>query len=277
MAPETLPPLGLIAGRRQFPFMVAQSARAQGRFVAAVGFKGHTDPALAREVDVYKRIHLGQFNKLFKFLHRQGVKQVCFAGAIDKPKALDIRPDLRAVKLLLRIKSRGDDTLLRAVIREIETEGFEVVQGADLVPNLRGPLGVLTRRAPSSEELSNLEYAWSIAKQVGDLDIGQCVVVKKRMVTAVEAIEGTDEAIRRGGELGGPGCVVAKTVKPGQDERIDLPALGLKTIDGLIAVKASCLGYEAGKTLFFDYEESIRRADEAGLCILGLGPDGKLP
>ncbi len=263
-------PIGIIAGQGQFPFLVARSVRAVGGSVVAIGFIGHTDPTFATEVQAYKQLRIGQLNKAINFLKKNKVRTLCFAGAINKPKALSIRPDWRAARLLFSCLAKGDDTLLKLLIAEFETEGLHAVQAADLVPDLRAPAGVLSLRQPTAHEISDLKYGWKIGKTVGSLDIGQCIVLKQGVVTAVEAIEGSDAAILRGGKLAGSGVVVVKTVKPGQDERVDLPALGLQTLQTMIEAKASCLGFEAGKTLFFDLEQSLRLADKKRLCIVGL-------
>lgn len=270
-------PIGIIAGQGQFPFLVARSVRNAGGITAAIGFKGYTDPSLASEVACWRQIHLGQLNKAITFFKKNNVGTLCFAGGINKPTALSIRPDWRAARLLLSALAKGDNALLRIVIAEFEKEGLHVVQGADLVPDLRAPSGVISHRGPSKEEIADLKYGWEIGKTVGALDIGQCVVLKRGVVAAIEAIEGSDAAILRGGSLTGGGAVIVKIVKPGQDERIDLPALGLQTIQTMIQAKAACLGYEAGKTLFFDLEESLRLADAHGLSIVGLtNPDIEL-
>ncbi len=263
-------PIGIIAGQGQFPFLVARSVRTAGGTVAAIGFSGHTDPALAAEVQAWAQLRLGQLNKAINFFKKNKVRTLCFAGAISKPKALSIRPDWRAAKLLFSSLAKGDDTLLRRLIAEFESEGLHVIQAADLVPDLRAPSGILSVRRPTMDEISDLKYGWKIAKTVGSLDIGQCIVLKRGIIMAVEAIEGSDAAILRGGKLARSESVIIKTVKPGQDERVDLPALGLKTIQTMIEAKAVCLGFEAGKTLFFDLEQSLRLADKNGVCIVGL-------
>ncbi|MBG0777096.1 MAG: UDP-2,3-diacylglucosamine diphosphatase LpxI [Desulfovibrionaceae bacterium] len=272
-APGRPTTIGLIAGRGQFPALAARGAQTLGHRVAAVGFKGFTDPALENEVHAWTLLGLGQINRLVRFFHGQKATHLCFAGAIDKPKALDLRPDLRALRLLGRLRGKGDDALLRALIGELESEGFQVIQAADLVPDLRGPAGVLSTRKPDPEEWDDLRFAYATAKDVGRLDIGQCIVVKRGIVAAVEAMEGTDETLRRGGKLARGNAVAVKTLKPGQEERIDLPALGTGTVDSCIAANISCLGFEAGKALFFDLEESLRRADAAGLAIVGITPE----
>lgn len=264
--------IGIIAGSGQFPLLVARAARQEGHTVVMCGFYGHTDEALESQVDEWKMLHLGQLGKLISFFKENGVTRLCFAGAISKPRALDLRPDFRAAKVLFKLRSKGDDVLLRAVLGELESEGLSIVQAAELVPGLRGPEGVLTSRQPSEDEWQDLAYGWPIAMQIGAMDIGQCVVVKRGMVVAVEGLEGTDATLRRGGELGGEGCVALKIVKPGQDERIDLPALGLGTIKTLQQGGYSCLCYQAGKALFFDREESIALADKHGISIVGIGP-----
>ncbi|UZP68888.1 UDP-2,3-diacylglucosamine diphosphatase LpxI [Desulfovibrio mangrovi] len=262
--------IGIVAGKGQFPALVARGARAAGLDVVMCGFHGHTDPLLEREADSFAMLHLGALNKLIEYFKERGVRRLCFAGAISKPKALDLRPDFRAAKVLFKLRSKGDDVLLRAVMDELESEGLRIVQAAELVPDLRGAAGVQTRRQPGSEEWDDLRYGWPIAQAIGAMDIGQCIVVKRGMVVAVEGLEGTDALLRRGAELGGAGCVAIKIVKPGQDERIDLPALGTATIRTLVDGGYSCLAYHAGKTLFFDREEALKLADAHNLSIIGL-------
>ncbi|ADP87334.1 LpxI family protein [Nitratidesulfovibrio vulgaris] len=265
--------MGIIAGRGQFPALVAREARRAGLRVAICGFHGHTDPSLAEACDAFSLIHLGQFGRLSEFFHGQGASRLCFAGAIDKPRALDLRPDLRAARVLFRLRGKGDDALLRAVIEELESDGFKVMQAAELVPGLRAPEGVLTRRQPGDEEWDDIRFGWPVARTMGRLDIGQCIVVKRGIVMAVEGPEGTDAALRRGGELGGAGCVAIKLVKPGQDERIDLPALGTGTIGVLAEYGYSCLALQAHKTLFFDRDESLALAERHGIAIVALPED----
>jgi len=262
--------LGLIAGGGQFPLLVAESASDDGYAVFAVGFQRQTDPALANKVARYAELKIGQLNRMIAFFQKQGVEQVCFAGAISKPRAMQLRPDFRALRLILASRHKGDDALLRALIREMESEGLTVVQAADFLPDLRGPAGMCTPRSPRPAEWEDLRLGWEVARATGRLDIGQCVVLRSGIVAAVEALEGTDAAILRGCQLAGPGCVVVKTVKPGQDERIDLPSLGLETVRLMREHGATCLGYEAGKTLFFDLQRSIELAAAADIAIVGL-------
>lgn len=262
--------LGLIAGGGQFPDLVLHNAQSRGLRVAAVGFAGHTDPLLGTRAAAWQLLHLGQLGRLIAFFKQQQVRHVVLAGGIHKPKALDIRPDFRAARLIWRMRGKGDDALLRSLLAELEDEGFVVLQAAAFLPELYAPQGVLSARPPSAEEWADLQLAWEVAATVGRLDIGQCVVLKRGVVAAVEALEGTDAAIRRGAELAGQGCVVLKRSKPGQDQRVDLPALGLDTMRVLIQCGASCLGFEAGKTLFFDCVQAASLADRHGIALVGL-------
>lgn len=267
--------VGIVAGRGQFPALVANMAARHGSKVVICGFYDHTDPGLAALGSAFCLLHLGQLGKLIKFFKKQKVTHICFAGAISKPKALSVRPDWRALSLLLSLRAFGDDALLRAVASELEKEGFTVVQAASLVPGLVAPLGVLGSLGPNAEQWKDIVYGWPMAQNIGRLDIGQCIVVRRKMVIAVECLEGTDATLARGGELGGKGCTAIKIVKPGQDERLDLPAIGLDTVKMLLKHNYACLAYQAGKTLFFDREQSLQEANQGGLCLIGL-PDNKL-
>lgn len=268
--------LGIIAGSGQFPILVARGARAQGLGVVAVGFTNMTPPDIAPEVDAYQEMHIGQLGRLIDYFREHGVQRVVMCGAISKPKALDVRPDWRAAKLLFKMRGRGDDVILRAVAEELETENMRIAPPHLFVPNLLTPQGVLSRRKPDHREVEDIHFGLPIAEKLGEMDIGQCLVVKHKIVVAVEGIEGTDACVRRAGELAGEGCVVIKIFKPGQDSRVDMPALGLKTIQTLVEAKAACLAVAAGKSLFFDLDDSLELANEHGLSVIGLHDDIKL-
>jgi len=265
--------LGLIAGGGSFPLQVAQSARRQGYRIAAAAFERDTLPEIEAYTDRLTWLKLGQLGRLIRFLHQAGASRVVFAGPINKPRAFDLRPDFRAVKLLVNLRSRNDNALLSAVADELHQEGFQVVSAIDFVPELVSPAGLLTRRAPSPAEKQDILFAWPIIKQVGSMDIGQCIVVKERAVVAVEAIEGTDRTILRAGELSGSNLTVVKIFKPGQDHRIDLPALGSQTVKTMIQAGATCLAYEAETSLFFDRQQAVDLADRHKICLLGVAPD----
>lgn len=265
--------IGIIAGSGQFPRLVAEDARASGHTVAICAFHGFTDPGLEALADAYTSVYLGQFDKVIAFFRAHGVRRLCMAGAINKPRALDLRPDLRAARILFSLRGKGDDALLRAIMTDLEKEGFSIIRAAELSTSLLCPAGVLTRRAPSDGDLADIRYGWPIAEALGHFDIGQCIVVKEGMVVAVECLEGTDAALRRGGELRGEGCVAIKRFKPRQDDRADLPSFGLQTVRLLVEQHYRCLAVDAGKSLFFDMAEALALADKHDFCIVALTAD----
>lgn len=262
--------IGIIAGGGQFPRLIAQEAHNAGMGVVICGFHGHTDPSTSQYADAFEALPLGQLNRMICFFKEHQVSRVCFAGSINKPKALDFRPDWRAAKLLFSLKKKGDDSLLRAIMSEMEKDGIHTAAAVDLAPSLRAPEGVLSQREPDDEEWKDIRYGWPIARSMGAYDIGQCIIVRQGMVMAVECLEGTDAAIKRGAALGGNGCIAIKMVKPGQDERVDLPSVGLSTIQNLVENHYAVLAIEAGKTLFFDRKAALSLANEHGLAVVSL-------
>ena len=262
-------PVGLIAGNGRFPILVAQAARQAGKRMIAVAHVGETLPELESWVEGIHWIRLGEFGKLIKVFQREAITQVILAGGIDKKKMFSrVRPDLKGLLLMARMGQRKDDLILRTVARELTREGIEVLPSTTLLPSLLAPAGVLTRRRPTEEEQKDIDFGWSLAKELGKLDIGQCLVVRKGAVVAVEAMEGTDEAIRRGGLLAKEKAVVIKVSKPIQDLRFDLPAVGEQTIRTMLEVKASVLAIEAQKTIIFDQEATLRLADRHRMVIV---------
>lgn len=271
MTREETTVLGLIAGGGAFPLKVAQAAKARGHRVAAVAHEGETDPSLANLTDSIAWIRLGQLGRLIKSLKKAGVSRAVMAGTITKKRMFqDIRPDVRAISLAARLAVFHDDDILRAVTAELSREGIEIVSPTVYLPELLAPPGILSRRRPSKAEREDIAFGWRIAKELGRLDIGQCVVVRNKTVLAVEAIEGTNEAVRRGGRLAAEKAVVVKVCKPTQDTRFDLPSVGLNTVKVMEEVKASVLAVEAGKTLIFDRMEMTAEADRLGMVIASL-------
>ena len=263
--------IGLIAGNGKFPVAFARAAKEKGIRVIAVAHEGETLPELAEWVDAIFWIKVGQLGKLIRILHEQGVKDVLMAGGIKKTRLFGGGiPDLRAVALLAKMIHKKDDSLLRAIAQELESEGITVRESTLYLDSILASPGILSKRKPSKSEQKDIEFGWQMAKEIGRLDIGQTVVVKDQAVLAVEAIEGTDEAIRRGGLLCGHGAVVVKVCKPQQDLRFDLPAIGVQTIATMAHVKASCLAVEAGKTIILDREAVVAEADRAGIAILAI-------
>lgn len=268
---DTSDKIGIIAGGGQFPLLFAKAVHRQGLRVYAAAHKGETDEALADEVDSLKWVKLGQLGRIINFFRDEGVKKTVFIGSITKTNIFrDVRPDLKGLGLWNKIDIKQDDAILRAVADRLEKDGIEVVASTHYVPELLFPRGILTRKKPTKDQINDIAFGWKIARSIGRLDIGQCVVVRNHTVLAVEAIEGTDAAIHRGGSLGKERTVVVKLRKPKQDLRFDLPAVGEKTIQSMQEVRAAVLAVEAGYALFFDRESVIRAADAAGIVIVGV-------
>ncbi|MGQ9920328.1 MAG: LpxI family protein [Desulfobacca sp.] len=271
MKPEKI---GLIAGKSRFPLIFAAAARAQGLEVVAVAHRGETDPTLAGLVSSLQWVYVGQLGKIIRFFQQAGVSQAVMAGGISKGRLFThLRPDLRAIRLLSRQGHAGDDSLLRAVAAELEGEGITIVSPTLYLTELLAPHGVLSRRRPTAKERQDILFGWKIAKEIGRLDVGQCVVVRRQAVLAVEAIDGTDATIRRGGALAGEQAVVVKVSKPQQDLRFDVPTVGLETIAVMAEVKASVLALEAGKTLIFDRPAMLQAANRAQIAVIGLSDE----
>jgi hypothetical protein len=267
----------LIAGHGRFPLELASAARRRGRRLAAVGFAGLAEPGLAAHVDVYETLPLGQIERLLGVLRREGVRQVVLAGKVPKGllfRAGTVEPDARALALLRTLRDRKDDSILLAVAELLEAEGFELLAQADLAPELLAAEGTLGRVEPTPAQRDDVAFAWPIAKALGALDVGQTVVVEGRAVLALEAIEGTDEAVRRGCALGRGGACVVKVAKPSQDPRFDVPAVGLETLRVLREGGAAILAFEAGATLVLEREALVAEADGAGIALLGVASAG---
>ncbi|MDH3391447.1 MAG: UDP-2,3-diacylglucosamine diphosphatase LpxI [Desulfobulbaceae bacterium] len=263
--------IGIIAGGGQFPLLFAKAAHSQGQKVYAAAHQGETDEALIDHVERLQWVKLGQLGKIISFFKQEGVKKTVFIGSITKTNIFrDVRPDLKGLGLWNKINIKQDDAILRAVADRLEKDGIEVVASTGYVPELLFPKGILTKKKPTKDQMVDIIYGWEIARSLGNLDIGQCVVVRNQTVLAVEAIEGTDATILRGGTLGKEKAVVVKLRKPKQDLRFDLPAIGMKTIDSMKEVKASVLAVEAEYALFFDRDAVIQAADNAGIVIVGV-------
>ncbi len=263
--------IGLIAGGGRFPFLIAQSAKKRGLSVFAIAHEGETDPALENSADQIEWIKLGKFGQLLKVLKKSGVKRAVMAGTIKKRRMFDgLKPDLKGLMLMSKLALFHDDGILRAVADEIEKNGVKIISCASLMPELLAPGGCLTERKPTKDEMQDVEAGWRIAKEIGRLDIGQCIVMKNRTVIAVEAMEGTDETIRRAGRITGGGGVVIKVSKPDQDLRFDIPTVGINTLKVMKEARASLLVIEKGKTLMFDREEMIGFANGEGISILSM-------
>lgn len=263
--------IGLIAGSGQFPVIFAKSAREKGYSVYAAAYRGEADESLKRHVDHVEWFHLGQVKRLIKYFHQNTVTQAVMMGAIRKTRLFtDVKPDIKAIAMMATMRHTHDDGILRAFAGVLEKEGITIQSSTFLLPELLAPAGLWTRRKPSKSENKDIELGWNVAKEIGRLDIGQCVVVGGGSILAVEAVDGTDATILRGGRLGQGEAVVVKVCKPTQDTRFDVPAVGLQTIETMHACKVCALAVEAGKAVVFDREELIQTADRYGIAIVAL-------
>ena len=207
--------IGLIAGKGQFPRLFAQAARDHGARVIAVAHRHETDPALADLVDEIHWIYVGQLGKMIRIFKSAGVHRAVMAGGITRGRLFrEFRPDLRALSVVRRAGAGQDDRLLQAVAAEFESEGITIAPSTLFLDELLAPAGKLGKRSPTQAELQDIDFGFKIAKEIGALDIGQTVVVRHQVVVALEAVEGTDECIRRAGALAGPGTVVVKSANP---------------------------------------------------------------
>jgi UDP-2,3-diacylglucosamine hydrolase len=263
--------IGLIAGSGQFPLLFARIAAQKGWQVYAAGYHDETDPLLAAHVSSLAWFYLGQVKRLIKYFHQNGVDRAVMMGAITKTRLFtNVRPDIKAIALMAKMRHTHDDALLRAFADLLEGEGIRIEASTLLLPELLAPAGLWTRRKPTKSERADIQLGWQIAKAVGGLDIGQCVVVGGGSVLAVEAIDGTDATILRGGVLGKGEAVVVKVCKPIQDTRFDMPAVGRATIDTMRSADARVLVVEADRAVVFDREAMIESADAYGITILAL-------
>jgi hypothetical protein len=263
--------IGIIAGGGQFPRLFIEAAHKEGRRVVVVAHKGETDEQVAAAADAVIWVKLGQLGKVISFLHKEGAGETVFLGSITKTQIFrDVLPDFKALSLWNKIDRKQDDAILRAIAIALEKEGIKVLESTIYLKHLLFPAGVLTKKKPSATQQQDIVFGWHNARAIGKLDIGQCVVVRDCTVLAVEAIEGTDAAILRGGMLAKEKAVVVKVKKPGQDFRFDLPATGLTTIHTLQQVKGAVLAVEAGQSLLFDRESMIDEANKAGIVVVGV-------
>lgn len=263
--------IGLIAGNGRFPIIFADNAKRLGYHVSAVAHEGETEPELAGHVDRIHWIKIGQLSKLIKAFKEDKVRQAVMLGGIKKTHMFTtLRPDLRTLAMATRLALRKDDDILRELAKELEGEGIAICESTFGLEGILAEEGTLTTRAPSEKEWEDIRYGWDVAHDIGRLDIGQCVVIKDCVVVAVEAVEGTDGAIKRGGDLAKDGAVVVKRSKPQQDLRFDLPAVGPRTIEVMASVKASVLAIEAGRTVLLDREVVLAKARSARIAIVGI-------
>jgi len=263
--------IGIIAGGGQFPLLFIEAARKAGRKIYVAAHRSETDELVAQAADEACWVKLGQLGKIIKFFKQNRVAEAVFLGTITKTQIFrDVMPDLKGLTLWNKIDNRQDDAILRTVADALEDEGIKVLESTLYLEHLLFPKGVLSRKKPNKAQRQDIEFGWRNARAIGKLDIGQCVVVRDCSVMAVEAIEGTDAAILRGGKLAKEQAVVVKLRKPNQDFRFDLPATGAKTIESIHQVKGAVLAVEAGQSLLFDPAEMIETANRYGIVVVGV-------
>lgn len=263
--------IGLIAGNGQFPKLFGETARAAGARVVAVAHEGECRPGLESYVDHVTWIKVGQLNTMIDVFRLHGVQRAVMAGGIYKAGLMEhFAPDERGVRLLERLTQWSDDVLLRELAAELESEGIAIVESTLFLDSILTREGALTRGVPDEAQWTDVRFGMEVLRTIGRFDIGQSLVVKSGMVLAVEAIEGTDAALRRGGDLGRGGAVAVKASKPTQDLRFDVPAVGLETVSVCRESGIGVLALEAGRTLMFDRERLIAAADDCGLAVVGV-------
>ena len=262
--------LGLIAGNRSLPIEFARLLRAAGTpRLVAVAFEGETDAALATLVDEIVWVHVGQLSKMIAVFAKRGVKQCVMLGQIAPTNLFDLRPDLRALKLLWRLGEKNAHSIFGAIAEELRHDGIELVEPTPWLRPLMPGAGFRLGPALTTEQEADVHYGWRIAKEISRLEIGQTVVVKRGTVLAVEGFEGTDRCLTRGGQLAGKdgGAVAIKVTKAGHDMRFDIPTVGLKTVETCAASGVAVLAVEANKTILLEQELIREFAPRRGVTV----------
>jgi UDP-2,3-diacylglucosamine hydrolase len=261
---------GLIAGNGKFPFLVLDGARRAGVSLAVAAIREETDPSIEQVADSLTWVGIGQLGKMIRFFKREGVEKAIMAGQVKHVQIFSgALPDVRMLRMLISLPRRNTDALIGGVAAELAREGIELIDSTYFLQDHLPAEGVLTRRAPDARERGDIEYGLEVAREIARLDLGQTIVVRSRACVAVEAMEGTDETVRRAGRLARGRLTVVKVAKPNQDMRFDVPVVGVSTIDAMQEAGATLLSVDAGKTLMIDGDAIVRAADEAGIAIVG--------
>lgn len=272
-------PIGLLAGSGRYPILFAEKARQLGISVCCVGLKNEASPELAKIVDHFHWCGVAQLGRMIRCMKRDGVREAVMAGKVHKVvmnspwRVFQLLPDWRMIRFWYNRQRRDnrDDSILLGVIAEFAADGIIYKSALDLCPELLVKAGVLTRRKPSASEEKDIQFGWELAKEMGRLDVGQSVAVRERAALAIEAIEGTDRAILRAGELcRAGGFVVVKVAKPQQDMRFDVPTIGCSTIESMHKARGAVLAIEADKTIIIDEPETVALANRYGITIVAL-------
>lgn len=266
--------IAIIAGAGQFPLHVAREAKRQGAHVVAVGLRGWADPSLVTAADAYEELAVGQLGRLIEYLKSHQIRQAIMAGKVTKGVLFDERAtfDAQTLEVLSQVREYSVTALLGAIANRLALEGVTLLDSSTFLKDHLCPQGVLTSRGPTPAEHEDIRTGLRVARALAAMDVGQTVVVRHRVIIAVEAFEGTDAAIRRAHELAGKELVVVKTASPNHDRRFDLPVIGTETIHTLTNSGASCLAVEADTTVLLERASLIASANTAGLSLIGIVP-----
>lgn len=265
--------IGLVAGNGQFPLLFIAEAQRFGSQVIAACHEEETSSSVAELADVSEWVKVGELGRIISFFKSQNVTAVALAGGINRVRLFgNVKLDARGAALIMRVRSMKDDLLMRGIAEEFEREGLEVIPCTAFMTSALVTPGLIAGKGPSKAELEDIEIGCRALRAISSEHIGQTVVVREGVVVAVEAVEGTDKAIARGGELGGAGTVVVKCAKTTQDMRFDVPTVGVTTIENLHRVKARVLALESGRTIILDKDEVCLKAAAAGISIVGIEP-----
>ena len=268
---------GLIAGNGRFPFLVIEGARRAGVSLSVAAIREETEPEIERAAaeagGSVVWVGIGQLGRMIRFFKREGVERAIMAGQVKHVQIFSgALPDVRMLKLLLRLPRRNTDALIGGVADELACDGIQLIDSTYFLQDHLPAEGKLSRRAPDERERGDIEYGLEVAHEIARLDLGQTIVVRSRACVAIEAMEGTDAVIRRAGALARGRLTVVKVAKPNQDMRFDVPVVGLPTIESMIEAGATCLCITAGKTLMFDRERMLKLADDRRIAVVAVAP-----
>jgi UDP-2,3-diacylglucosamine hydrolase len=270
LAQAPLQILGIVAGNGVYPRILADAARKSGvKKVIAAGFTGETDPTLAQHVDLIEWLRVGQLSRLLKFFHEQEVRQAIMAGQIAPKNLFDLRPDWKALLVLAKLKQRNAESIFAAIADELAKVGVDLMPATSFLEDQLAPRGLIAGPKLSRREKEDVDLGWNIAKEIARFDIGQTIIVKNGTVLAVEAFEGTNDAIKRGGALAREGAVMIKVAKPNQDMRFDVPVIGVETIRIAAEAKLRVIAVEAGKTLVLERDAIVDLTGRSAISIVG--------
>ncbi|MBP9837842.1 MAG: UDP-2,3-diacylglucosamine diphosphatase LpxI [Proteobacteria bacterium] len=263
-------PVGIIAGNTSFPIEFAKEAKKHQRNIVVVAHRGETNPELIDYVDHLEWIKVGELGKIIDVFKKAGVRQAAMAGGINRVKLFGgVKLDARGAALLYRLRSAKDDVIMRGIASELEGEGIEIISCTTYLQHCLATDKLYTKSSPTDEEQNDISVGVDAIRAMSSQDIGQLVVVREGVIVAVEAVEGSDRAILRGGELGGKGSVVVKFAKPTQDMRFDVPTVGIRTIETMIKAKCRVLAIESKNCLILDQEKVVELANRNNIVIIG--------